>query len=220
MLVLASVPVCCLVFPFACGFFTFPQASVMFVFPVVLFGPLVAAGTAAASVKKGSIWMWAVVCLGLYGVVVADFLLAPAPAAAWTMGFAANFRLTKRPAEVQEWATKVLDRYDVGGLATTTNVEYWAVGKAKIEDKEIPEHIQRMWRFKPSIGVATMSPSGFIGGNFPPDGPEATPKLTHCVAFSWYLTGVLVGRPDFRSTWNPWYIQEIVPGVYAYSGMK
>jgi hypothetical protein len=94
------------------------------------------------------------------------------------------------------------------------------VGKAKIEDKEIPDRMRRLWRFTPSIGVATMSPSGFVGGDFPPDGPEVTPKPTHCDAFSWYLTGVLVGRPDFRTTWNPWYIQEIVPGVYAYSGMK
>ena len=192
----------------------------MLVVPVVLFGPLVATGIAACLLKNVSIWTWAVVCLGLYVVVVAVFFSAPAGAAAWTMGFAANFRLTKRPAQVQEWATKVLDRYDAGELATSTNAEYWAVGKAKIEDKEIPDHMRRLWRFKPSIGVATMSPCGFIEGNFPPDGPEATPKPTHCVAFSWYLTGVLVGRPDFRTAWNPWYIQEIVPGVYAYSGMK
>ena len=78
------------------------------------------------------------------------------------MGFAANFRLTKQPAQVQEWATKLLDRYDAGELATTTNVEYWAVGNARIEDKEIPDHMRRLWRFKTWIGVATMSSTGFI----------------------------------------------------------
>ena len=74
MLVLASVPLCCLVFPFACGFFTFPQGSVMYVAPVVLFGPWVATGIAARFLKNVSFWTCAGICVGLYGVVLADFL--------------------------------------------------------------------------------------------------------------------------------------------------
>ena len=92
------------------------------------------------------------------------------------------------------------------------------MGKEKLDASEVPSHMGELWRDKPSIGIAEVTPEGWITA--PSNHQPGEKNQNRCVAFSWYLTGILVGRPDFRSTWNPWYIREIAPGVYAYCGMK
>jgi hypothetical protein len=161
----------------------------------------------------------------MYGLLIGDFFMAPPGAVAWTIGFATNFRLTKHPAQIQQWATGVLTRYENGKLATIPKAKYWAVGQERLADAEVPQHIRNLWWDEPSIGIATMTQGGW---NINPTLTNITGLISegvstqrvHCVAFSWYLTGILVGPPDFKSTWNPWYIRQIIPGVYAYSGMK
>jgi hypothetical protein len=161
--------------------------------------------------------------------IFASFFLFPPEAETWTLGLATNFRLTKQPEQIQQWAIKVLDQYENGKLTTTTNVEYWVTGRDELSTNEIPLRIQNLWRNKPSIGIATITENGWIIQSTQTNteslaqltGGIPTPlKLSRCVAFSWYATGILVGRPDFQSKWNPWYLHEIMPGIYAFSGMK
>jgi hypothetical protein len=198
----------------------------MLLAPVVLFGPIAAAFVVAIRLRGVNKLSRVGIGVLIWVATIALFFVFPAGAKAWTLGFAANFRLTKHPEQIQEWAVGLLDRYEAGQATTSTNAPYWAAGREKLDDAEIPSHIGRLWRDKPAIGIVTMTSDGWITNSsqiisFNGGGATgALAKRTHCVAFSWYLTGILVGRPDFRSTWNPWYIHEIIPGVYAYSGMK
>lgn len=43
---------------------------------------------------------------------------------------------------------------------------------------------------------------------------------TGCVVVAWYDVGALIGPTTYTNTWNPWYLREVVPGVYVYAGMK
>ena len=225
MAFLASVPLCCLAYPFACGFFNLSQVYLMVLAPAMLFGPPLATAAAAPFLRIGPAWRHVALCLALYVLVIAGFFLAPPGAAGWTIGFAANLKMTKHPDQIQKWATGVLARYESGTLATIPKAEYWAIGKERLAEAEVPARIRNLWWKKPSTGIATMTDEGRLldpaRTNTTSLTATGTPSTRgHCVAFSWCLTGVLVGPPDFRPTWNPWYIRRIIPGVYAYCGMK
>ena len=60
--------------------------------------------------------------------------------------------------------------------------------------------------FGPEISVVTATNRFGISGE--------------CIAISWYLHGLLIGPPEFKTDWNPWYCKELAPGVYSYHGMK
>ena len=201
----------------------------MFLAPIVLLGWPILAITVAVRLRNVNLVTRIAVGVMTCIILIASFFIFPAGAVTWSLGFAANFRLTKHPAQIQQWAIQVLDRYDAGKLSLTTNVEYWAVGKAKLKDSEIPSQIKDLWWKRPSIGVATITDNGWFTESMPTNiaimpqltGGQPTPlHLSHCVAFSWYETGFLVGRQDFKSKWNPWYLHEITPGVYVFCGMK
>jgi hypothetical protein len=215
------VPLSYFLFPFLCGFWNLSQGCLMLLAPLLLFGPLAAAiavGILVPGISKASRFS---VGFTVWIVTVALFFVSPAGAKSWTLGFATNFWLTKHPRQVQAWAVGILDRYEAGQLTTTTNAPYWAVGRVKLDSSEVPAHIGTLWHTKPSIGIVTMTSEGWVADPSSDSVPGTTVgKPSHCVAFSWYLTGILVGRSDFRSTWNPWYLHEIAPGVYAYCGMK
>jgi hypothetical protein len=217
------------VFPFTLGFCNLTQGYLMLLAPLVLLGWPVASIVVAVCMRNASVIKRISVGFVTFLTLFASFFIFPAGAKTWTLGFATHFRLTKRPAQIQQWANGVLDRYENGTLLTTTNIEYWAAGRDKIEQSEIPPQIQELWLNKPSIGIATITDNGWLIQSTQTNaeslraltGGVATPlKLTHCVAFSWYLTGVLVGRPDFQSKWNPWYLYEIKPGIYVFCGQK
>ena len=217
VVLLVGVPLSYVVFPFTCGLLALSSNYLIFLAPLLLLGPLVAAVIVVRLVRSGG----AKATLGFltYVILFAVFFIFPPAAATWTLGFVANFRLTKHPAQIQQWATGVLDQYDKGKLATATNAEYWAVGRETLKDVEIPEFIRNLWWEKPSIGIATITDDGWFLSE-PNQQLQTNAKRTHCVAFSWYLRGILVGRPDFHSAWNPWYLHEIMSGVYAFHGMK
>lgn len=225
VILLLLVPTCCFLYPYACGFLNLSQSSIMLLLPMMLFGPPLMTGIVAGLLKAGSWQRNLGICVGLYVAVVAVIFAGPAGAVKWTIGFAYNFRLTKSPVRVQQWAAEVLARYEKGKLETNPEAEYWATGKEPLSEREIPEDIRNLWRNKPSIGIATMTENGWLINpndtniSFSISENDATTRV-HCVAFSWYLTGVLVGPPDFKPTWNPWYTRQIIPGVYAFSGMK
>jgi hypothetical protein len=217
------------IFPFAYGFCNLSQGYLMLLAPVMLLGWPVAGIVVGTRMRNvSSITRFSVALMTILALF-ALFFLFPAGAKTWTLGFSANFRLTKNPAQIQQWANGVLDRYENGGLVTTTNIEYWVTGRDKLADAEIPPAIRKLWWNKPSIGIATITENGWIIQSTQTNssslaaltGGIPTPlKLYHCVAFSWYETGILVGRPDFHSKWNPWYLHEIMPGIYAFCGQK
>jgi len=229
LLVVVALPLSFFIFPFFCGFCNLSQANIFYLLPIWLFGSP-CAGIIVARRIRNTFWAIRVVS-GLVVMVLmfASFLIFPPAAKTWTLGLAANFQLTKHPAQIQQWATEVLDRYENGKLTTTTNAPYWAAGKDVILSNEIPAQIQNLWKNKPSIGIATSTDNGWQISSTQTNaeslarlmGGAQTPlKLNRCVAFSWYGTGILVGRPDFKSKWNPWYLHEIMPGIYAFSGEK
>jgi hypothetical protein len=227
--IVAAVPATYFIFPFACGFFNLSQGFLMLLAPVLLLGPLAAGIMVAVLIRDVSVIVKIAIGVGTWVALVASFFLFPPGAVSWTHGLATNYRLTKHPAQIQQWAIRVLDQYEKGTLATTTNIEYWATGRDKLEEAEIPPAIRTMWWDKPSIGIATITDNGWIIQSTQTNpaslaaltGGVPTPlKLSHCVAFSWYDTGILVGRPDFRSKWNPWCLHELMPGIYVFCGRK
>ncbi|MGO8837596.1 MAG: hypothetical protein ACLQAH_16485 [Limisphaerales bacterium] len=224
--IIVAVPLAAFTFPFVCGFLDLNDGFLFLLFPILLLGPPVA-GIMVVVLMRNVSWLPRIMagimtCAVLFG----SLFVNPPWAISRTLGFAENFRLTKHPARIQRWAIGVLDRYEKGTLATTTNAEYWAVGREKLYDDEIPAFIENLWPKEPSIGIATMASSG------PASNPIGTNSMdftalsaaslhrTHCVAFSWYLTGILIGRADFRPTWKPWYIHEVMPGIYVFHGYK
>lgn len=229
VLVIVAVPSSFFILPFTCGFFNLSQGYLFLLAPVLLIGPIFAGSIVAALIQNAS--QGTRIARGIVTAILIfiSFFLFPPGAETWTLGLAANFRLTKHPAQVQQWAVEILDQYENGKLTTTTNIEYWATGRDKLVKDEIPLQIQNLWRRKPSIGIATITENGWVIQSTQTNaeslaqltgGVSVPLKLSHCVVFSWYETGILVGRPDFQSKWNPWYLHEIMPGIYAFSGMK
>ncbi len=224
ILIIVAVTLADFALPFACGFFNLNNVFFILSFLVLLLAPFLA-GTAVILITRKVSWV-ARLLLGMVtcAILLGSVLWTPLMAVSRLVGFEANFLLTKNPARVQRWAVGVLDAYDHGTLGTTTNVEHWGVATEKLYDDEIPPFIENLWWDEPSIGIAAMTTTGdrvdLSGSNSMNFAAFSSGSLsrTHCVAFSWHLTGILVGRPDFRPTWNPWYIDKIGPGIYVYYG--
>jgi hypothetical protein len=224
-----TVPLAYFILPFFLGFCNLSQGYLLLLAPVLFLGPICAGVIATVFTKDIPLAVRIVIGIMTTIGIFASFFLFPPGAETWTLGLATNFRLTKHPAQIQQWATGVLDQYENGKLTTTTNIEYWVTGRDKIVKDEIPLRIRNLWRHEPSIGIATITDNGWVIQSTQTNaeslaqltGGIQTPlKLSHCVAFSWYDTGILVGRTNFQSKWNPWYLHEIMPGIYAFSGMK
>lgn len=219
-IVLLALTACGLLSPFIMGLMSIPQGYMILLTPIVLLTPILAC-IGVAMLLKGRTKI-ARVSLSIVALLIpVGFLFVFPGAALWTLGFAANFRLTKHPAEIQTWAIDQIQAYHHGILNIDTNSEYWAVGREKICESSIPQNIRELWAQKPSIGIATMTRDGWL----------IDPKREHnssinygdttsCVAISWYLHGFLIGKPDFEPSWNPWYMHRMGPGLYAFCGMK
>ena len=82
---LAAAPLCCLIFPFACGFFNFDPVALMLMVPLMVFAPPLTTVLFAFIARVKSFWKSAGICVALYAVVFGVFVLAPPGAAAWTM---------------------------------------------------------------------------------------------------------------------------------------
>jgi nitrate reductase NapE component len=237
--VVTVVPILSILSQFFCGLFGLSPDYIIFLLPVILFGPPLAGIVTAILVFNASILKRIVTAIGtgigIYAAILVIIIIFHILPPLWVLGASANFRLTKHGREVQQWAVKTLDQYENGTLQTNTNTEYWAIGTAKLEDSQIPEQIRTLWPEKPSIGIATITDNGRIAESIPTNvavipnltGGQSIPlNLDHCVTFSWYDWGFLVGRPDFQSKWNPGafggegYIHEIKPGIYVYLTAK
>ena len=200
--ILAAVPLYCFLFSFACGFlspsqnFEF-QSFVGFLIPMMLFGPPAVTGIVAFIQRTRPKWRHFAICGALYVAVGAAFIAPPGGAVKWTFGLSLRVLLTKDPVRIQQWATEVLARYKSGKLETKPESEKGATGKALLAEREIPQHIQTLWREKPSIGILTMTSTGDLitpaeTDKTLVDSPGGPSTWVHCVAFSWYINGILV----------------------------
>jgi hypothetical protein len=137
----------------------------------------------------------------------------PAGAIIYSRGFEHAVRAQPGIPELQRWAEKTLRDYQSGAFSATNEPSFWSPGDVRIAPEDLPPFL------KTGIFVST----GTL--NF---GPEVSVCVrggkaglqADCVAVSWYLHGLLIGAPDFRTVWNPWYCEEMAPGVYSYHGMK
>jgi len=153
---------------------------------------------------------------GVVACVLAGWLAIfalPPGAIIYTHGFESAVRNGAGIEKLQGWAQGALDRYHEGKLRLGGKSAYWSPGDRLIADSEVPEMLTSgifkqtgLPNFGPEISICSLN-GEFTGGG-------------ECIAVSWYLHGLLLGRTDFRTTWNPWYQNELAPGVYSYHGMK
>lgn len=137
----------------------------------------------------------------------------PAGAVIYSHGFEHTVRTQPGIAPLQQWAEKTLSDFQRGAFSATNTPSYWSPGDVLIAPEDLP----------PLLKTGIFAPTGAY--NF---GPEVSicardgkvGLQADCIAVSWYLHGLLIGGPDFKSTWNPWYCEQMAPGVYSYHVMK
>jgi hypothetical protein len=79
------------------------------------------------------------------------------------------------------------------------------LSQSALPPQEIPSWLSGAWSGrKPEVSVLL---------NYESQQPE-------CVIVGWYLYGLQVGPPDFATSFHPWYIVRVKPGIYAYSVEK
>lgn len=216
--VLAGVPLAYVLFPFAWGLFNLSPLELSSLAPIIFLSPILAGIVTAVLLQNIS--KLKRIAIGILATVTlfATFFVLPSGEKGWTLGMSQNFKLTRHPAQVQQWAGDILAQYESGKLAVTNSC-FQRVIPARLKDSDMPLQIKSSWPDKPSIGIATFTEDRkrIIAYLASYKGTVPLPQLPHCVVMSWGGAGYLVGRPDFKSEWNVWSLYEISPGIYAFS---
>jgi hypothetical protein len=163
---------------------------------------------------------WLLICLALFIVFCA--LAYPAakqtlpvemiraaikhvtPAQLWADDLADDVRSKRLLAHLQEWSVQTLARYRAGKLATVGDSRFDGPMAVRIAPQEIPNWLSgAWWGDSPEVSVLLNES-----------------KAPECIIVGWYLCGLQIGAPDYVTTWQPWYIVKVKPGVYAYSVEK
>lgn len=186
----------------ACGFFF-----------ILVAPPLTGIATALlAPIQR----IWLRVVLGLGAAILTPLLAlfaVPAGAVIYSQGF--EHAIQKEPGipALQRWAEGALRDYQSGYGVTTNEPSYWSPGDVVLDRQSLPPFLKTgvfkpldVRYFGPEVSVVTNSGRLGVSGE--------------CIAVSWYLHGLLIGKPGFKNDWNPWYCRELAPGVYSYHGMK
>lgn len=101
------------------------------------------------------------------------------------------------PEHLRKWAIDILVRYEKDEITLKENSPFIY---HKLPADEIPVFVSNMW-------------------STPPVSVEIWSWNTHeesCIRLRWYLHGILIGKPDYRTDWEPFYIQQWVPGMYFF----
>jgi hypothetical protein len=123
------------------------------------------------------------------------------PAQLWADDLADDVRTKKRLAPLQDWSVQTLARYRAGQLATKGRSSFVGPGAARLDPKEIPGWLNgAWWGDPPQVSV-------LYGDTNKPG----------CISVAWYLCGLLVGPTNFTTDYQPFYITQVKPGIYAYS---
>jgi hypothetical protein len=156
------------------------------------------------------------VILGLGTAILTPVLAlfaVPAGAVIYSRGFEHAIRSDPGIPALQDWAEGALRDFHLGSGVTTNKPAYWNPGDVMLDRTSLPSFLTsgaffplNVPHFGPEISVVTNTNRFGISGE--------------CIAISWYLHGLLVGPPDFKTEWNPWYGKELAPGVNSYHGMK
>jgi hypothetical protein len=126
------------------------------------------------------------------------------PAQLWADDLADDVRTKKRLAPIQDWSVQTLARYRAGQLATTGRAAFAGLHSARLDPKEVPSWLRwAWWGDHPEVSVSLNESNQ----------PE-------CMVVGWYLCGILVGPTNYVTAWQPWYIVQVKPGIYAYSVEK
>ena len=156
------------------------------------------------------------IILGLGAAVLTPVIAlfaVPAGAVIYSQGFEYAIRKDPGIPALQHWAEVALREFRSGGRVTTNEPSFWNPGDVMLDRQSLPSFL--------TTGV-------FTPLNLPNFGPEVSVVTNagriglsgECIAISWYLHGLLVGPPEFKNDWHPWYRKELAPGVYSYHGMK
>jgi len=136
-----------------------------------------------------------------------SFYLFPPTARIYSQGF--NFALITRTdlAKIQHWAQNTINKYAEnnleiieGDVIRIGNLE--SPGIKYIDPLEVPDFLKK--------GLFASSR----------DGPtiEINTEIDKrpIVKISWYVHGILIGDQDYKTSWEPWYIKKLKPGIYTY----
>jgi hypothetical protein len=157
------------------------------------------------------------------------FFVTPPGAKTQAHGFQAALRTRSNLDQLQSWVSDALAKYEKGELKLDSEAPKTFPGRERIADSEIPTYLKRgvFSKFGQYPTIAICHPDEFVSSIHTQStwgvSSESTTKSDRpfpCVSISWYLHGVLVGRPDFRTRWSPWYIKQIQPGIYVYEVEK
>jgi hypothetical protein len=119
----------------------------------------------------------------------------------WADDLADDVRHQQRLRPLQEWSVQTLARYRKGELSTAENTVGGGSYAVKVSPEEIPSWLSGAWRGdKPRVAIVLTESNE----------PES-------IIVGWYLCGLLIGPTNYVTSWQPWYIVQVKPGIYAYS---
>ena len=169
---------------------------------------------AASKTKRRLIWLTVVIvgCVLLYpfskrtfpGRLIRFFVTQQPLGRQIPNDLADDVRDKRRLAPLQDWSVQTLTRYRAGQVATNGKAAYWSRGTVRLASSEVPSWLSSAW-------------SG--------ESPEVSVRLSEtgeaeCITIGWYLYGLLVGRTNYSTTVEAWYIVKAKPGIYAYHDYK
>jgi hypothetical protein len=144
-------------------------------------------------------WMAAVRCGMVLVVIAAPFSpvlrLAKPGASRYLDGFCDGKKQSDLD-QVQEWAKSALDRHAQGKLSLLQD--------GQLSPGDIPSTVTEIWG-KPPYRVAVER----VPGDEQPG-----------ILISWYLHGMVVGPPNFRTHFAAWEVRQVQPGIYVFMREK
>jgi hypothetical protein len=162
----------------------------------------------------------AFIVIGIYGTLIASFILYgradPRNTAGrilrWCRGAGLNqqeiddqvedLRRSASLPGLQNWAIETMRRFRSGQVLTNGEASYWSLGTVQLAPSEISELVSKQWinLQRPEVSIKLS--------------PDSEPV---CIVVAWYLHGILLGAPGYRSLLSyPNYQKEATNGVYGY----
>jgi hypothetical protein len=179
---------------------------------LILFAPFIV-GIAAARIapvqgKRGRLISGVA---ALLATLILYFFVFPSPAVSYTHGFESAVQTDVGLAKLQQWAEGALARFHQGALTSTNAASYWSAGDEALLKSDLPSFLMT-GLFAPS-GDPCYGPEISIRTN---NGRWGGGSTGDCIALCWYDHGLLVGSSHFKCGWNPYYCQQLTPGIYSY----
>jgi hypothetical protein len=112
-------------------------------------------------------------------------------------GFQDAVKQQTTPEQLQNWATELLERYKRGELRLQHLPD--APYGSHLPQHEIPAAVRELW-IQPPTNIDILI--------YKEDQP--------CIQILWSLHGILVGDPEYRPSFQPWYLEQWQPGIYFF----